>query len=78
VLYQGRLDAITSSANPQRGIDEERYAIRQKMDELTQEKAQLENNLSFFAKLKMIIHYWLTLEKVLVMYSRKLTVVKRN
>jgi uncharacterized protein (UPF0262 family) len=52
VLYQGRLDAITSSANPERGIDEERFTIRQKMDEFTQEKAQLENNLSFFANAK--------------------------
>ena len=52
VLYQGRLGAITSSSNPEKGIDEERYTIRQKMDELTQEKAQLENNLSFFANAK--------------------------
>jgi uncharacterized protein (UPF0262 family) len=52
ILYQGRLDAITSSSNPEKGIDNERYAIRQKMDELIQEKAQLENNLSFFANAK--------------------------
>jgi len=52
ILYQGRLDAISSSANPEKGIDNERYAIRQKIDELVKEKGQLENNLSFFANAK--------------------------
>lgn len=52
VLYQAKLDGISSSPNPEKGIDNERYAIRQKMDELTKEKGQLENNLSFFASAK--------------------------
>ena len=52
VLYQAKLDSIASSPNPEKGIEIERYGIRQKMDELTKEKGQLENNLSFFANAK--------------------------
>ena len=52
VLYQAKLDGISSSPNPEKGIDNERYTIRQKVDELTKEKGQLENNLSFFANAK--------------------------
>jgi hypothetical protein len=52
VLYQAKLDGISSSPNPEKGIENESYTIRLKIDELTKEKGQLENNLSFFANAK--------------------------
>lgn len=49
VLFQAKIDAILTSNNKEKLIDQETSSIRQKIDILNKEVLKYENNLSFFS-----------------------------
>ena len=49
MLFQAKLDTIKGSNNSDKLIEQEQQALRGKIDVLTKEIMQYENNLSFFA-----------------------------
>ncbi|MGV6860956.1 MAG: DUF349 domain-containing protein [Putridiphycobacter sp.] len=49
VLFQAKLDSLMADSNPERALNNEKNNIRQSIDKEVKEKAQLENNLGFFA-----------------------------
>ncbi len=49
MLFQAKLDTIMGSDNQEKMVDQERRAIRSKIEELNKEILQLETNLAFFA-----------------------------
>ncbi len=49
VLFQAKLNSLMADSNPERALNNEKNNIRQSIDKEVKEKAQLENNLGFFA-----------------------------
>ena len=49
VMFQAKIDSIASSSNKEKLFDHEAGSIRYKIDQLTRELMQFENNLAFFS-----------------------------
>ena len=52
MLFEARIDQLKESANPARFISQEKEKIRNRINEITKEIANYENNLGFFSKSK--------------------------
>jgi hypothetical protein len=52
MLFEARIDQLKESANPARFITQEKEKIRNRINEITKEIANYENNLGFFSKSK--------------------------
>ena len=52
MLFEARIDQLKESANPARFITQEKEKIRNRINDITKEIANYENNLGFFSKSK--------------------------